>query len=94
LGALSTSTYNFGQGTGGQEAAYTVTQLANADLHWQSTTQWNVGLDFSVLKIASVVRLMCTIKIQRHFIALRPAPSNGAVSTIKNLGETKGHGRN
>jgi len=93
LGALSTSTYNFGQGSAGQEAAYTVTQLANADLHWQSTTQWNVGLDFSVLKN----RLSGSIDVydQNTKDILLPydlPPSNGATSTTKNLGQTKGHG--
>ncbi|HEX4851679.1 MAG TPA: SusC/RagA family TonB-linked outer membrane protein, partial [Puia sp.] len=93
LGALSTSTYNFGQGTGGQQAAYTVTQLANSNLHWQSTAQWNVGLDFSLLKS----RLSGSIDVygQETSDILLPyqlPPSNGATSTLKNLGKTKGHG--
>ncbi len=93
LGALSTSTYNFGQGTGGQEAAYTVTSLANASLHWQSTSQWDVGLDFGLFKN----RLSGTIDVydQKTKDILLPyqlPPSNGATSTTKNLGKTKGHG--
>lgn len=93
LGALSTSTYNFGQGTGGQEAAYTVTQLANANLHWESTSQWDVGLDFGLFKN----RLSGSIdaynqKTKDILLPYQLPPSNGATSTIKNLGKTKGHG--
>lgn len=93
LGALSTSTYNFGQGTAGQQAAYTVTQLANADLHWQSTAQWDVGLDFALLKN----RLTGTIdaydqKTKDILLPYQLPPSNGATSTTKNLGQTSGHG--
>lgn len=93
LGALSTSTYNFGQGAGGQQAAYTVTQLANSELHWQSTSQWDVGLDFAVLKN----RLTGSIDLyEQHtsdiLLPYQLPPSNGASSTTKNLGKTKGHG--
>jgi TonB-linked SusC/RagA family outer membrane protein len=93
LGALSTSTYNFGQGTAGQEAAYTVTQLANSNLHWQSTSQWDVGVDFSLFKN----RLSGSIdaydqQTKDILLPYQLPPSNGATSTIKNLGKTKGHG--
>jgi TonB-linked SusC/RagA family outer membrane protein len=93
LGALSTSTYNFGQTAAGQQAAYTVTTLANADLHWESTSQWNVGLDFGMFKN----RLTGTIDVydQKTKDILLPyqlPPSNGATSTTKNLGKTSGHG--
>jgi TonB-linked SusC/RagA family outer membrane protein len=93
LGALSTSTYNFGQGSAGQEAAYTVTQLANSDLHWQSTSQWDFGLDFGAFKN----RLTGSIDVydQKTKDILLPyqlPPSNGATSTTKNLGQTSGHG--
>jgi TonB-linked SusC/RagA family outer membrane protein len=93
LGALTTSTYNFGQGSGGQQAAYTVTQLANNELHWQSTDQWNVGLDFAVLKS----RLTGSIDVYEQktkdiLLPYQLPPSNGASSTTKNLGQTKGNG--
>ena len=93
LGALSTSTYNFGQGSAGQQAAYTVTQLANSNLHWQSTSQWNVGLDFSLLKN----RLSGSVDVYKQetkdiLLPYQLPPSNGASSTYKNLGKTEGHG--
>ena len=93
LGALNASTYNFGQGSAGQQAAYTVTQLANQNLHWQSTAQWNVGLDFGVLQN----RLSGSVDVYAQqtkdiLLPLQLPPSNGASSTYMNLGKTKGHG--
>ena len=93
LGALSTSTYNFGQGTAGQQAAYLVTTLANNSLHWESTAQWNVGIDFSILN--SRITGSVDVYDQRTsdiLLGLSLPPSNGASSTTVNAGKTKGHG--
>ncbi len=93
LGLLSTSTYNFGQGTAGQQAAYLVTTLANNALKWQSTSQWNVGLDFALLKN----RISGSIDVydQRTkdiLLDFNLPQSNGAGTTRKNLGKTSGNG--
>jgi hypothetical protein len=93
LGALSTNTYNFGQGTGGQQAAYTVTTLANTNLKWQSTSQTNVGLDFGILKN----RLTGSVDVYYQktndiLLDFNLPQSNGAATTKKNLGKTKGNG--
>ncbi len=96
LGLLSSgpnNTYNFGQSAAGQQAGYLVTSLANKSLKWQSTSQWNVGLGFAVLKN----RLSGSIDIYGQktndiLLPLQLPPSNGAGSTIKNLGKTQGHG--
>ena len=50
LGGLGTSAYNFGQGTAGQQGGYVISSLPNESLKWQSTSQFNFGLDFAVLK--------------------------------------------
>src|SRR5439155_9238501 len=50
LGLLTASTYNFGQGAAGQQAAYTVTSLPNSSLSWQSTSQINLGVDFGFIR--------------------------------------------
>ncbi len=93
LGALSTSTYNFGQGTGGQQSAYTVTQLPNPNLHWQSTAQWDIGLDFGMFnsRITGAVDVYDQ-KTEDILLPYQLPPSNGATMTLKNLGKTKGHG--
>jgi TonB-linked SusC/RagA family outer membrane protein len=96
LGLLSSGTnftYNFGQSPAGQQAGYLVTTLANNSLRWQSTGQWNVGLDFGIFKN----RLTGSIDVygQKTKDILLPfllPQSNGAGSTIKNLGKTKGNG--
>lgn len=93
LGALSTSTYNFGQGAAGQQAAYLVTTLANNSLHWESTAQWNVGLDFALFKnrITGAIEVYDQ-KTSDILLGLSLPPSNGASSTTVNAGKTAGHG--
>jgi len=93
LGTLSTNFYNFGAGTAGQNIGYLVTNLANKNLKWESTSQTNIGLDFGLLKN----RITGSIDIydQRTKNILLPEnlpASNGAQSTIVNAGKTKGHG--
>jgi TonB-linked SusC/RagA family outer membrane protein len=93
LGALSANTYNFGQTTQGQQLAYLVTSLANKSLSWQSTSQTDVAVDFGLFRN----RITGTVewyKQQTKDILLNvnlPA-SNGAGSTLKNLGRTEGTG--
>ena len=93
LGLLSSSTYNFGQNSAGQQAAYLVTTLANNQLKWQSTSQWNIGMDFGVLKN----RITGSIDIYKQktkdiLLDLNLPQSNGASSTRMNLGRTEGSG--
>jgi len=93
LGALSTNYYNFGTTTQGQSAAYTVTTLANTNLTWQSTGEFNLGLDFGVLKN----RLTGTIDVYnqdtKNILVSNILPaSNGATSQISNLGKTNDKG--
>ena len=93
LGLLSSSTYNFGQGSSGQQPAYLVTSLANSALKWQSTSQWNVGVDFSVFRN----RLTGSIDVYKQktkdiLLAVQLPPSNGAGNTLRNLGKTEGNG--
>jgi TonB-dependent starch-binding outer membrane protein SusC len=93
LGLLSASTYNFGTTTNGNQAAYLVTSLPNHNLGWQSTSQWDAGLDFGLVKN----RLSGSIDIYEQttkdiLLSVNLPGSNGASSTLKNLGKTKGHG--
>jgi len=93
LGGLGTSAYNFGQGTAGQQTGYTVSSLPNNSLKWQSTSQFNFGLDFGIYKN----RLSGSVEVynQKTKDILLPVslpPSNGADRTFLNLGKTKGSG--
>jgi TonB-dependent starch-binding outer membrane protein SusC len=93
LGLLSASAYNFGQGASGQQPAYLVTSLPNKNLSWQSTSQWDAGLDFGLFKN----RLTGSVDLYEQrtkdiLLTVNLPQSNGAASTLKNLGKTKGHG--
>ena len=93
LGILTASAYNFGQGAAGQQLAYTVTSLPNYSLGWQSTSQTDVGLEFGVFKN----RVTGSVDVYDQttkdiLLSVNLPPSNGAGSTLKNLGKTKGSG--
>jgi TonB-linked SusC/RagA family outer membrane protein len=93
LGLLSASTYNFGQGVPGQQLAYTVTTLPNSSLDWQTTSQYDIGIDFGLLnnRITGTVDVY-EQKTKDILLSVNLPPSNGAGSTLKNLGKTKGRG--
>lgn len=93
LGLLGTSAYNFGQGTIGQQVGTVLTSLPNRSLKWQSTAQWNIGLDFGILE--NRVTGSLEYYNQRTSDILLPISlpiSNGASSTIVNAGKTEGKG--
>jgi TonB-linked SusC/RagA family outer membrane protein len=93
LGGLGSAAYNFGQGTAGQQGGYTVNNLPNDKLKWQSTSQYNIGLDFALFRN----RISGSIEYygQETKDILLPVslpPSNGADRTFLNLGKTKASG--
>ncbi|WAC13097.1 SusC/RagA family TonB-linked outer membrane protein [Dyadobacter pollutisoli] len=93
LGALSAGYYNFGTGTAGQQLAYTVTSLPSSNLSWQSTSQVDIGIDFGLLnnRITGSVDWYHQ-KTKDILLSVPLPPSNGAGSTLKNLGKTEGKG--
>jgi TonB-linked SusC/RagA family outer membrane protein len=93
LGALSSSYYNFGTSIAGQVLGYTVTSIPASDLGWQSTTKSDIGLEVGLFKN----RVTGTFEIYRQktkdiLLSVNLPQSNGASSTLKNLGRTEGHG--
>ncbi|WP_345263172.1 SusC/RagA family TonB-linked outer membrane protein [Nibrella viscosa] len=93
LGALSTGYYNFGTSTLGQQLGYTVTSLPATNLGWQSTSQVDIGLEFGFLnnRITGSVDVYHQ-KTKDILLSVPLPPSNGAGSTLKNLGRTEGKG--
>jgi len=93
LGSLSAGYYNFGLGTAGQQLAYTVTSLPAANLGWQSTSQVDIGVDFGFLnnRITGTVDWYLQ-KTKDILLSVPLPPSNGAGSTLQNLGRTEGRG--
>jgi TonB-linked SusC/RagA family outer membrane protein len=93
LGGLGTSAYNFGQGTQGQQVGINVTQLPNNSLKWQSTSQYNIGLDFGLFEN----RLSGAFEFYKQttkdiLLPVSLPPSNGANTTVRNVGSTQGSG--
>ncbi len=93
LGTLTATAYDFGLTAAGQQAGYIVTNLPNTNLHWESTAQINVGLDFGFLKN----RITGSIdyyqqKTKDILLTVNLPPSNGAGNTLENLGKTEGKG--
>lgn len=93
LGGLSSSAYNYGQGTGGQQGGYNINSLPNTTLKWQSTSQYNFGLDFGILKnrISGSIEVYSQ-KTKDILLPLTLPPSQGGTTVVKNLGKTKGSG--
>ncbi len=93
LGALSAGYYNFGTSATGQQLAYTVTSLPATNLGWQSTSQFDIGLEFGVLnnRISGTVDFYQQ-KTKDILLSVNLPQSNGAGSTLKNLGRTEGKG--
>lgn len=90
-GAITQLTVPFGSGT---ETGYTLTNsVANPDLGWETTTQYNLALDFAVLE----GRINGTIEVYRSstsdLLLTVALPSvTGYTSTIANVGETSNRG--
>ena len=93
LGALSSSFYNFGTSTSGQVLGYTVTNVPATDLGWQSTAQVDVGLDIGLFKDRITGSFdLYQQKTEDILLSVNLPQSNGAGSTLKNLGKTEGRG--
>lgn len=93
LGALSAGYYNFGPTTAGQVLAYTVTSLPATDLGWQSTAQVDLGLEIGLFKDRITGNFdLYHQKTKDILLSVNLPQSNGAGSTLKNLGKTEGKG--
>lgn len=93
LGALSAGYYNFGTTTAGQALAYTVTSLPASNLGWQSTSQSDIGLEIGLFnnRITGTFDVYYQ-KTKDILLSVNLPESNGANSTLKNLGRTEGKG--
>lgn len=90
LGTLATNFYNFGSQN---VTGYFVPTVPNPSLQWESTSNWNIGLDFGLLRN----RITGTIDVYdqqtKDILLQKSLPrSTGTTSTIINAGRTAGHG--
>lgn len=91
LGLLSTRPYNFGPSS--YATGYYVSQLPNADLGWEFSDTWNVGLDFSVLKnrLSGTIEYYVT-KTKDILLGLSLPPTSGVTGYTANIGTTQNKG--
>ena len=79
--------------TGGDFAGTAPLQLANPDLKWETTSQFNVGLDLSLLKGNVNIQLDLYSKYTRDALLNLPVPSStGYTTQLSNAGEISNKG--
>jgi hypothetical protein len=93
LGQLSSSKYQYGGVSAGDAQGVRVTTLVNQDLTWQRTTDYNIALDFAILKN----RITGSVEVYKQrttgIILPNQLPiTNGASSQISNLGTSANKG--
>ena len=70
-----------------------VVELANKDLRWEKTTQYNIGLDFSILKKRISGALDVYTSQTKDLLMARSIPTvTGYATTFQNVGETANKG--
>ena len=90
IGSLGASAYNFGSSSGA--LAYTVNQLPNYSLGWQSTAQTDIGLEFSILNNRISGNVDVYNQNTKDILLLVQLPPSIGNNTFKNLGKTNGKG--
>jgi TonB-linked SusC/RagA family outer membrane protein len=85
--------YFYPNGGSVNAASLPTTQLGNPDLRWEKTTQFNLGIDFSILKrrISGSIDLYTSETNDLIFPQNLP-PITGYLTTIANLGQTTNKG--
>ncbi|WP_257669396.1 TonB-dependent receptor [Parapedobacter tibetensis] len=94
LSSLGVNFYSFGTGDGGANIAVGTDRVANPDLTWEKTTQYNLGLDVGLFKN----RLNATVdafhkKTEDLLLAINLIPSAGvAAPALQNIGSLQNTG--
>lgn len=98
LGAVQSNTYTWGGTTEtgylpSDASARTPASMANKDLGWEKTTQWNIGLDYGFIdnRISGSIDFYHN-KTTDLLLATSIPSLTGYTSTIANVGETSGWG--
>lgn len=74
-------------------SAYQVSQNPNPELKWESTTQYNIGLDFSLLnRLTGTVELYNKITNNLIYVYSVPTPPNLYGTTLANVGNISNKG--
>ena len=74
-------------------ASLPVVEFANEDLRWEKTTQYNVGLDFTILNRRISGTVDAYTSHTKDLLMARSIPSvTGFTTTFQNVGETENQG--
>lgn len=74
-------------------ASLPTTQLGNPNLRWEKTTQYNVGVDFSILKRRISGAIDAYTSKTKDLLFLQRLPTvTGFLTTLTNLGQTDNRG--
>lgn len=93
LGQLSNASYQFGGGSGGNLRGVRVTNLVNNALTWQRTSEYNLALDFSVLKNRITGTIEGFYQKTTGIILNNILPeTTGATQQLTNLGKSENKG--
>jgi TonB-linked SusC/RagA family outer membrane protein len=93
LGQLSSSKYQYGGSSSGDAQGVRVTTLVNTNLSWQRSAEYNLALDFAVLKsrLSGSVEVYST-KTTGIILPNQLPVTNGASSQVSNLGTSADKG--
>jgi len=93
LGQLSASKYQYGGSSLGDAQGVRVTTLVNTDLTWQRTAEYNLALDFAVLRshLSGSIEVYST-KTTGIILPNQLPVTNGASSQVSNLGTSANKG--
>ncbi|MGK2862222.1 MAG: SusC/RagA family TonB-linked outer membrane protein [Chitinophagaceae bacterium] len=88
-----TGSYFYPVGGAVNAASLPVTALANPDLRWEKTTQYNLGIDFSILKrrVSGAIDVY-TSKTKDLLFPQQLPTVTGYLTTLRNIGETANRG--
>lgn len=89
-GKLSSVRYVFGEASA---LGYTPIEMINPDLTWETTSQYNVGLDFAILKGRISGSLEAYVQNTDNLLLERQLPiTSGFASILSNVGKTQNTG--
>jgi len=93
LGRLSTANYQYSGVPAGDAAGVRVTNLVNTNLTWQTTAEYNLALDFAVLKSRLTGSIEAYQQKTTNIILPNALPATtGANSQVSNLGTSQDKG--
>ena len=84
---------SYSAGSYAGSASYSKSNLGNDDLKWETTTQWNVGVDLGLLNDQVFIVADAYLKNTNDLLLVVPVSSStGTGSQLKNIGNVRNYG--